>query len=67
MLNQATMDQIRAEARELHPLRTLLLILAGLLFGLGWVAAKVLRVLWAAVAWSAAAVKVGWRAGMGRD
>lgn len=61
MLQQATIDLIREEARALHPLRTLLLTLAALLFALGWVAARTLGVAWSGVAWSAAAVKVGWK------
>ena len=65
LLNQATFDQIREQARTLTPLRTLLTFLASLLFALGWLASKSLGVLWAGVAWSIAAVKVGWTDGRG--
>lgn len=64
-LEQATLDRIRAEAQALRPLRTLLTLLASLLWALGWLAAKSVGVLWAGVAWSLAAAKVGWSDGRG--
>jgi hypothetical protein len=54
-------DQITAEARQVHFWRTVLTIVAGLLFGVGWVTAKTFAVLWLATAWSFTAVRVGWR------
>lgn len=65
LLDQATLERVRDEAREMHPVRTLLLLIASLLFLVGWLAAKILGALWVAVSWSLAAVKVGWRAGRG--
>ena len=62
---QATFDRIRAEAQDLKPLRTLLTLLASLLWVLGWLVAKTVGVLWSAVAWSIAATKVGWTDGRG--
>lgn len=61
-----TLDEVRAEARQIDPAaagRMLLTLLAGLLYALGWVPAKTVRVLWAGAAWSLAAVKLGWRDG----
>lgn len=55
------LDRIAAEARQIRFWRTVLTTLAGLLFGLGWLAAKGFAVVWLAVAWSSAAVKVGWQ------
>jgi len=40
--------------------RTILTVIAGLLYGLGWLLAKGLGGLWFLVAWIGAAVKVGW-------
>lgn len=54
-------DRITAEARQTHFWRTVLTILAGVLFGVGWLAAKAVGVLWLALAWSAVAVRVGWQ------
>jgi hypothetical protein len=65
-----TLDEVRAEARQIDPAaagRMLLTLLAGLLYALGWVPARTVRVLWAAAVWSFAAVKLGWRDGWKRD
>lgn len=58
-------DEITAQARDARPARTLLTIIAGVLFGLGWLAARVFAVLWLALTWSATAVRVGWKAAHG--
>lgn len=63
---------VRAQAAELGKvasawLRTCLVAAAGLLFLVGWLPAKVLRVLWFAAVWVVAAVVegavAGWREG----
>lgn len=56
-------DRITREAREVQFGRTLLTIIAAVLFGLGWIVAKTFTVLWLVVTWSAVAVKLGWQAG----
>lgn len=56
-LDHAMTERITAEARETHFWRTLLTVIAGLLFGLGWIAYKT----WFVACWCAAAVKVGWQ------
>jgi hypothetical protein len=61
VMERVPVDRITAEAREAHPGRALLTLIAGVLYGLGWLAAKTVAVLWLAVAWSFAAVKVGWQ------
>lgn len=58
---QIPLDQITAEARRIRFWRTVLTVLGGLLFGLGWLAAKGFALAWLAVAWSVAALKVGWQ------
>lgn len=60
MLQQATLDQIREQARTLTPLRTLLTLIASVLYGIGWAAARTLGVIWTGLTWAAASAKVGW-------
>jgi len=62
-MQQATLDRIREEARALTPVRSLLTLIAAVLFGLGWVVSKAVGVVWLGIAWAVAAVKVGWRSG----
>lgn len=59
--DQVLTERITAEARETHFWRTVLTVIAGLLFGLGWVTYKTLAGLWFIAAWVGAAVKVGWQ------
>jgi hypothetical protein len=47
---------VNAEAKEVHPGKLVLVAIASIFFAIGWVVAK----LWLAVAWTIAAVKVGW-------
>lgn len=60
VLERVPLDRISVEAREVHFGRAVLTVLAGLLFGIGWLAAKTAAAVWLALAWSATAVKVGW-------
>jgi hypothetical protein len=63
MLDRVPVEQISREARQIQFGRVLLTLFAGLFFVIGWLVAKLFGVLWLAVAWSAAAVKVGWQEG----
>lgn len=76
-LDRVPVDRITTEAREVDFVRTLLAVLGGLLYGLGWIAAKtcllavrvfgrVFAALWVAAAWAAVAVKIGWVDARGR-
>jgi hypothetical protein len=60
VLERVPLDRITTQARQVHFTRTALTLLAGLLYGLGWLTAKTLGGIWLAVAWSATAVRVGW-------
>jgi hypothetical protein len=60
-------EQVRAEARDVDPVRVLLTVLAVVPFVLGWVAGALVRVVWALLAWSWAAAVVGWRMARGVD
>lgn len=62
-VDRVPVERISTEAREVRFWRTVLTVLAGLLFGLGWLAAKAFGLLWLAAVWSATAVKVGWQEG----
>lgn len=59
--DQALTERITVEARQVHFWRTVLTVVAGLLFGLGWISYKAVAGLWLVMAWCAAAVKVGWQ------
>lgn len=63
ILERVPVAKITAQAREIRLARTLLVVLAAVLFGVGWLAARAVGVLWLACAWSAVAVREGWRAG----
>lgn len=63
VLERVPLDQITREARDIHFTRTVLTVIAAVLFGLGWTAAKTFTAGWFTLAWCAAAVRVGWREG----
>jgi hypothetical protein len=56
------LDEITAQARQVRFGRTMLLVLAGLFFILGWVPGRVFY----GLVWCALAVKVGFQAGAAR-
>lgn len=60
VLDRVPLDRITVEARQAKFGRTLLLVLAGLFYAIGWLAAKAFGLLWFAIAWAGTAVKVGW-------
>lgn len=63
LLDRVPLDQITREARHVRPGRVVLAVIAGFLFGVGWLLARSLGLAWLAVAWCAVAVKIGWQAG----
>lgn len=65
VLDRVPLDDIAAQARDAHPGRAVLTLVAGLLFGVGWMVAKVFAVAWLAAAWSFLAVREGWRSAHG--
>ena len=60
VLDAVPVGRITERARAANPLAVVVALIAGLLFGLGWLAFKVVRVLWFAVAWCAFALAEGW-------
>jgi len=58
---QVPLDRIEDRARQARPGRTVLVVIAAVLFGLGWVAFKACALSWLAVAWCGFAVIEGWQ------
>lgn len=54
-------EEITSQARKIRFWRTVLTGIAGLLFGVGWLAAKACALVWLGAAWSVTAVRLGWR------
>ncbi len=52
-------ERITAEAREAQFGHTALTLIAGVLYGLGWVVGKAFGLVWLALAWAWTAVKLG--------
>jgi hypothetical protein len=61
VFERVPLDAITEQARQVRFWRTVLTVIAGVLFGAGWLVAK----MWLAAAWSAVAVREGWREGRG--
>lgn len=59
-LERVPVDRITARARAASFPKVLVAVIAGLLFGLGWLAFKVFAVAWFALVWSASAMTEGW-------
>ncbi len=60
-LARVPVTRINERAREIHFWRTVLTLIAGLLFGLGWVVAKGFGGVWLVLTWTATAVAMGWQ------
>lgn len=62
-----TLDEVRAEAKQLDPAdvgRLIATVVASILYAVvGWLPARIIRLAWVVLAWSFAAVKLGWRDG----
>jgi hypothetical protein len=55
------LDRIGARARAAHPGRTALVVVASVLFGMGWLAYRLCAVAWLALVWCGSAVIEGWQ------
>jgi len=60
VIERVPLERINAEAQEINLAKTLLTVLAGVLWLIGWVAGKIIGTVVVAITWSLAAVKVGW-------
>jgi uncharacterized membrane protein YedE/YeeE len=61
LTERVPLDRIEQRARQARPGRAVLVIIATLLFGLGWLACKACAVTWLAAAWCGSAVIEGWQ------
>lgn len=61
------LEDIRAEARSLDPVRVLLTLVAVPFVVAGWLVGKSALVVWTALSWAWTAAVVGWRAARNRD
>lgn len=59
-VQRVPVDRINEQAQQMRFWPTVATVLAGLCWGLGWLAAKGFAVVWLAARWAAAAVSVGW-------
>ena len=58
-------DEITEQAKTVKPGRAVLTVVAAVLFGIGWIVARIFAVLWLAFMWSSVAIREGWRASHG--
>lgn len=56
------LDRISRRAHAARPGRTALVVVAAVLFGVGWVACRAFAVAWLALVWCGSAVIEGWQA-----
>ena len=56
------LDRIERRARQARPGRAALVVIAAVLFGLGWLAFRACALSWLAAAWCGSAVIEGWLA-----
>ena len=55
------LDRIERRARHARPGRAVLVVIAAVLFGVGWLAYKAWSAAWFALAWGGSAVVEGWQ------
>lgn len=60
VLDFVPVERISEQARQAQFGRTIRVLIAALFYGLGWITSKTCVAAWAAVAFSAAAIKTGW-------
>jgi len=60
VLEKVPVGRITEEARQVRFWWTVLTVVAGLLYGLGWLVAQAFTGAWFVAAWIGTAVKVGW-------
>ena len=65
VLDRIPVDSISEQARQVRFWRTVLTVIAGVLFGAGWLVAKMFGLAWLCAAWCTVAVREGWRQGRG--
>jgi hypothetical protein len=66
VLERVPVSRITEDAKQVRFGHTVLALVAGLLYGLGWLTAKAFGLVWFALAWAGTAVKIGWVDARGR-
>ena len=66
VFDQTLPGRVTASTPDVHVGRLLATVLAALFYALGWVAARTVRVVVFAAAWSFTAVRLGWREGFAK-
>ena len=61
LTERVPLDRIGRRARQAHPGRAVLVVVASLLIALGWLACKLCTAVWFVLAWCASAVIEGWQ------
>ncbi len=61
LTERVPLDRIERRARQAHPGRVLLTVIAAVLFALGWATYKTCAIAWLAAAWAGSAVIEGWQ------
>lgn len=61
LAERVPLDRIERRARHARPGRAVLVVIASVLFALGWAACKACALAWLAVAWCGSAVIEGWQ------
>lgn len=63
VVERVPLERITAQARQVRFWRTVLTVIAGVLFAAGWLAAKAFALAWLVLVWSVTAVRLGWAEG----
>ena len=63
VLERVDLDAVNRQAREVRFWHTVGTVLVTILFGMGWLTARIFSLTWFAVAWMGVAFREGWRAG----
>lgn len=66
VLDRVPAGRVGTRTWDVRPGRAVLTVIAAVLFGLGWVAAKTSRAVWPALAWTGTALAIGWDEARGR-
>lgn len=61
LVQRVPVERISERAKKVRFWRTIATVLAGLLWGLGWLAARGCAAAWLAVTWAVVAVQTGWQ------
>lgn len=61
VLERIDVERISAEARQIHPGRTLLVVAAAVLYAIGWLTGTLVVGAWVALAWTFTAIRLGWQ------